>query len=284
MIDAAAVRSRLFGMAYRILGSVSDAEDVVQGAFLRLEERRGESIRDSAAWLSTVTVRLAIDRARAAARERQRYAGPWLPEPIVEIDPSDGVETADDLAIGFLRVLERLEPQERTAMLLHDVFDYTHAEIAEMLGKSEEATRQIAARARQRVRAERPRLAIDRGKAARLVESFIDALVRDDLDALRAILAEDVVQFADGGGRVHAALNPVTGAERVSALLRGVYHKYWRPYGVRSILVNGQPGIGVFDRGRLGVAVAFDFRSDRISAVYAILNPEKLRAKGAHQP
>jgi RNA polymerase sigma-70 factor (ECF subfamily) len=148
MTDLAALRPRLFGIAYRILGTIGDAEDVVQDACMRWTERGGEDVRDPAAWMTTVTARIAIDRSRALARRREVYVGPWLPEPLIEDDPADDVRQADDLTIGFLRVLERLAPEERTALLLHDAFDYSHAEVAVMLGKSEDAVRRMASRAR----------------------------------------------------------------------------------------------------------------------------------------
>lgn len=153
--------------------------------------------------------------------------GEWLPEPLIEADPGDDTALADDLAIGFLRVLERLRPLERSAMLLHDVFGYSHPEVAAMLGKSEEAARQIAARARKRVVAERPRVPIDRAKAEALVDRFLHALRKVDIEDLRAVLAEDVVNVADGGGVVTTATKPVRGRDRVARQLEGVARKYW---------------------------------------------------------
>lgn len=283
--DLAALRPRLFGIAYRILGSIGDAEDAVQTAFLRLEEHRHDDIRDAGGWLATVTARLAIDRARSAARERERYVGEWLPEPLIEADPAEETTLADDLAIGFLRVLERLQPLERTAMLLHDVFDYSHAEIAAMLDKNEDAVRQIASRARSRVRAERPRVNIDRERANALVDRFIDALHEGDIEELRAVLASDVVNVADGGGRVAAALKPVVGRDNVARLLHGLSKKYWQAGTLRRMTVNAQPGVGVFEGDRLRVAIAFDFDGEAIRCIYAVVNPEKLSqpstAKGA---
>lgn len=286
--DFIALRPRLFGIAYRILGSIGDAEDVVQTAFLRLEEHRHDDIRNVGGWLATVTARLAIDRARSAARERERYVGEWLPEPLIEADPAEETTLADDLAIGFLRVLERLQPLERTAMLLHDVFDYSHAEIAAMLDKNEDAVRQIASRARSRVRAERPRVTIDRERANALVDRFIHAMQEGDIEELRAVLTCDVVQVADGGGRVTAALKPVEGRENVTRLLQGLMKKYWSAGTLRRITVNAQPAMGVYDGGHLRVAVSFDFDSQAIRGIYAVLNPEKLGqlsgTKGAPAP
>ena len=278
--DLAAMRPRLFGIAYRILGSIGDAEDVVQTAFLRLEEHRHDDIRDAGGWLATVTARLAIDRARAAARERERYTGEWLPEPLVDADPADETTLADDIAIGFLRVLERLGPLERTAMLLHDVFDYSHAEIAHMLGKNEDAVRQMASRARSRVRAERPRVNVDRERANALVDRFIRALHEGDIEELRAVLASDVVNVADGGGRVAAALKPVEGRENVARLLQGLAKKYWHAGTLRRIDVNAQPGVGIYEGEHLRVAVAFDFSGEGIRGIYAVVNPEKLTHQG----
>ena len=151
MIDVTALRPRLFGVAYRILGTIGDAEDVVQDAYIRWTERGGDHVRDAPAWMTTITARLAIDRARRSRAAGKTYVGEWLPEPLVEKDPADDVRIADDLAIGFLRVLERLRPDERTALLLHDAFDYSHAEVAAMLDKSEEAVRQMTSRARHRL-------------------------------------------------------------------------------------------------------------------------------------
>lgn len=278
MTDPNALRPRLFGIAYRILGSIIDAEDVVQNAYVRLEEHRHEPLRNVSAWLATVTARLAIDRARSLAREREKYVGVWLPEPLVETDLDPAIETtlSDDLAMGFLRVLERLRPEERTAMLLHDVFDYTHTEIAHMLDKNEGAVRQIVSRARLRVHEERPRLTIDRRKAADLTERFLSALHDANVDRLREILATDVVAVADGGGKVHAGTRPVIGMDRVSRYMLGLHGKFWRNAHLERLAVNGLPGFAAFDDASVSSVVAFDFGNDQISAIYIVRNPDKL--------
>jgi RNA polymerase sigma-70 factor (ECF subfamily) len=277
VIDVAALRPRLFGIAYRILGTIGDAEDVVQDAYIRWTERGGEVVRDVPAWLATVTARLAIDRGRTLARRRETYVGEWLPEPLVERGPTDELDVADDLTIGFLRVLERLRPDERTALLLHDAFDYSHAEVATMLDKSEEAVRQMTSRARHRVHEERPRFALDRRAAESATERFIAALRDADFDGLRAVLAEDVIQVADGGGRVNAGRIPVIGIENVSRLLMGLRTKFWGDLAIEPARVNGSPGFVLLQPdGGLFSAIGLDFQGDRVSGIYAILNPEKL--------
>jgi RNA polymerase sigma-70 factor, ECF subfamily len=279
VIDVAALRPRLFGIAYRILGTIGDAEDVVQDAYIRWTERGGESVRDAAAWLATVTARIAIDRGRTLARRRETYVGEWLPEPLIERDPADEVDVADDLTIGFLRVLERLRPDERTALLLHDAFDYSHAEVAAILDKSEDAVRQMTSRARHRVHEERPRFALDRRAAELAAKRFIAALRDADVDELRAVLAEDVIHVADGGGRVNAGRVPVVGIDNVSRLLIGLRAKFWGDLEIKLARVNGQPGFLLLQHpdGALFAAIGLDFQADRINGIYAILNPDKLR-------
>lgn len=280
MIDVTALRPRLFGIAYRVLGSIADAEDVVQNAYVRYEEHRDEDLRNPGGWLATVTARLAIDRARALSRGREEYFGTWLPEPLVEKvdgdDPYATVTYADDLAIGFLHVLERLRPEERTAMLLHDVFDYSHAEVAAMLDKSEEAVRQLVSRARVRVRQDRPRIAVDRRKADELIDRLLEALHEGDVAELETLFTADVAAISDGGGKVHAAVEPVVGADKVVRGFIGVYQKFWSDLTTRRVLVNGSPGLALWRGDQIAVVVAFDFDGDRIARIYSVLNPEKL--------
>jgi RNA polymerase sigma-70 factor (ECF subfamily) len=279
VIDVDALRPRLFGIAYRILGTISDAEDVVQDAYIRWTERGGEAVRDAPAWLATVTARIAIDRGRTLARRRETYVGEWLPEPLIERDPADDVDAADDLTIGFLRVLERLRPDERTALLLHDAFDYSHAEVAEILDKSEEAVRQMTSRARHRVHEERPRFALNRRAAEMAAQRFIAALRNADVDGLRGVLAEDVIQVADGGDRINAGRVPVVGIEKVLRLLMGLRRKFWNDLELHPARVNGQPGLLLLhEDGALVSAIGLDFQGDRINGIYAILNPDKLAA------
>ncbi len=278
MDDLFALRRRLFGIAYRILGSISEAEDVVQSAYVRLEEHRDDDLRNPGGWLATVTSRLAIDRARALKRRREEYVGVWLPEPLVEDsnDPERETMQSDDLAMGFLRVLERLAPEERTAMLLHDVFDYTHAEIAAMLDKREVAVRQMVLRARVRVRQDRPRALVDHRKAEDLTERFLSALHDGNVDRLRTILATDVVAVADGGGKAYAGLQPVVGLDKVSRLMAGLHDKFWSSARMHRVIVNGLPGFAVFQGASCSTVVAFDFDRDRIASIYLVRNPDKL--------
>ncbi|HEY6234931.1 MAG TPA: sigma factor-like helix-turn-helix DNA-binding protein, partial [Candidatus Elarobacter sp.] len=216
-------------------------------------------------------------RGRTLARQRETYVGEWLPEPLIERDPADEVDVADDLTIGFLRVLQRLRPDERTALLLHDAFDYSHAEVATMLDKSEEAVRQMTSRARHRVHEERPRFALDRRAAEAAAERFIAALRSADVDGLRAVLAEDVIQVADGGGRINAARVPVVGIENVSRLLMGLRDKFWDGVQLEPARINGQPGVVLLrPDGVLFAAVGLDVQGDRINGIYVILNPDKL--------
>lgn len=280
MNDVSALRPRLFGIAYRVLGSIADAEDVVQNAYVRYEEHRDDDLRNPGGWLATVTARLAIDRARTLSRRREEYFGTWLPEPLVERaeseDPYANVTYADDLAMGFLHVLERLRPEERTAMLLHDVFDYSHAEVANMLGKSEEAVRQLVSRARVRVRQDRPRIAVDRHKADELIDRLLKALHEGDVAELESIFTADVTAVSDGGGKVNAAVQPVVGSEKVIRGFLGVYQKFWNDLTLRRLIVNGLPGLALWRGEDLAVVVAFDFSDDKISKIYSVLNPDKL--------
>jgi RNA polymerase sigma-70 factor, ECF subfamily len=275
--DAVALRPRLFGIAYRILGAIGDAEDVVQDAYIRWTERGSSEARDASAWLTTVTARLAIDRARSNSRRRETYVGPWLPEPLVEADPAGDVQQADDLAMGYLRVLERLGPDERTALLLHDAFDYTHAEVAAMLGKNEDAVRQMTSRARHRVHEERPRFVIDRKAASLAADRLVTALRDADIDGVRAVLATDVVHVADGGDRVKAGIAPVVGIDRVSQLLIGLRKKHWAGLELRRAEVNGLPGILLVQPdGGIFAAIGIEYEGQRVAALFAVLNPDKL--------
>lgn len=288
MNDVTTLRPRLFGIAYRVLGSIADAEDVVQNAYVRYEEHRNDDLRNPGGWLATVTARLAIDRARALSRRREEYVGTWLPEPLVENadteDPFASVTYADDLAIGFLHVLERLRPEERTAMLLHDVFDYPHAEIASMLGKSEEAVRQLVSRARARVREDRPRIAVDRRKADALIDRMLDALHNGNVAELETIFTADVTAVSDGGGKVNAAVQPIVGSDKVIRGFIGVYQKFWNDLTLRRLMVNGVPGLGLWRGRELVTIVAFDFTDDKISRIYSVLNPEKLERTQREYP
>ena len=276
-------RGRLFGIAYRMLGSRADAEDAVQDAYLRWQ-RHDDDVRDPLAWLVTVVTRVSLDRLRALRAERDAYAGPWLPDPLVDAaadDPARHAELADDLSVAFLLALERLAPEERAAYLLHEAFDYRHAEIARILERSEPAVRQLVHRARGRLRRDRPRFAVDRDAAAAVVDRLLDALERGDADALHAVLAADVTHTADGGPMVGAARNVVTGGDRVSRLLLGLRAKQWRGAHLRRIDVNGDPGFGLYDAaGALRGTVAIAGDGTHVQALYVVVNPAKLPSAG----
>jgi RNA polymerase sigma-70 factor (ECF subfamily) len=272
-----AQRPRLRRLAYRMLGSVAEAEDVLQDAWIRWT-RAPDDVADPAAWLVRATTRLAIDRLRAAKTERAHYRGPWLPDPLVEPMTNDPVERAEDVSVAFLLALERLSPLERAVFLLHDVFDEAYADVAETLGRSEAAVRQLASRAREHVREARPRFTVSQAEATRLAEAFMAASTGADVSGLAALLAEDAVLVSDGGGKRKAALRVMVGREDVIALFRGIS---WRGEGLpihslRLAWINGAPGV-VMQLEDGPATLAFEPDADgRIAAIYMVRNPDKL--------
>jgi RNA polymerase sigma-70 factor (ECF subfamily) len=273
-------RGRLFGIAYRMLGSVEDAEDVVQECFLRWDEAGARAVRSAEAWLVAVTTRLAIDRLRRAATERRHYAGQWLPEPIAtgpEAAPDHRAETASDLSMAFLVLLERLAPEERAALLLRDVFDTSYAEIARVLDRSEPACRQLVHRARIRVRGERARVAVPPETHERLLDRFLAALHDDDQASLLSLVADEATWTADGGGKVPATRRVVRGADRIVRMLLGWERKSRGMTRHAVTWLNGEPAIVT----RLGPSIFFttsaETDGERFTAFYRVLNPEKLR-------
>jgi RNA polymerase sigma-70 factor (ECF subfamily) len=277
-------RPRLIRLAYRMLGSVSEAEDVAQDAWLRwtkagprLQEEGG--VADPAAWLVRVTTRLCIDRLRAAKAERAHYRGPWLPEPLIEPLSADPLERAEDVSVAFLLALERLSPLERAVFLLHDIFDEDYGEVAEILGRSEPAVRQLASRAREHVRQARPRFSVSQEEALRLATAFMAATAKGDMAGLSSLLAQDAVLVSDGGGKRKAALRVMVGRQDIVRLLEGLA---WRGGGlghvedVRAARINGYPG-WVISFGQGPETIAFQPGEDGlIAAVYMVRNPEKL--------
>ena len=271
-------RPRLLGLAYRMLGDAQEAEDVVQEAYLRWLRADPAEVRSAEAWLVTVTSRLAVDRLRRGATERAAYSGTWLPAPVATPSPPDaGVERASDLSIALLMLLERLAPEERAAFLLRDVFDAGYAEIAQTLERSEAAVRQMVHRARERVRAGRPRFAPPPGARERLLARFLQALANDDRDGVLALLAPDVTFMSDGGGKVSAARNVLAGPDRVSRFVLGLERKYGDRTEHRVARVNGQPALLTFVGDRLLAATELEMDGERIVAFYRVLNPDKLR-------
>jgi RNA polymerase sigma-70 factor (ECF subfamily) len=262
-----------------MLGTRAEAEDIVQEAYVRWHQAVQGDIVSPEAWLVTTTSRLAIDRLRRLKTERDAYVGPWLPEPIVAPEaPDRHLDLADDLSIAFLTILERLAPDERAAFLLHDVFDVGYAEIAAIIDKSEAACRQVVHRARERVRANRTRFEVTEAAKATLLQQFLAAMEARDEQALLALFAPEASWTADGGGKSAAAPRPIVGAERIARLVIGLREKFWavdRTIEIASI--NGETGLCIRDGNRLTATMSIDTDGERIFAVYAIVNPEKLR-------
>lgn len=272
-------RHRLLGLAYRVLGSPADAEDVVHDAWLRWHDQDETSILDPEAWLVTATTRLALDRLRRVKGERERYAGPWLPEPLTEVAeaPDSAIERSESLNLSFLALLERLSPEERAAFLLHQVFDYSHGETAAMLQISEEAARQRTHRARQRLREGRPRFTHSPQAQRRLLKRFRDALEQADPTSLRALFAEDAVHVADGGGKVTATLRPLLGRERIARLYEVVARRYRQHTVVHRLhWLNGAPALLTWVDTRLATAVWIETQDGLITRFHALRNPDKL--------
>ncbi|HJW42522.1 MAG TPA: RNA polymerase sigma factor SigJ [Rhizomicrobium sp.] len=280
-------RNHLIGIAYRMLGEMSAAEDIAQEAWLRWANAECEDIRDPRAWLSAVTVRLALDALRKARARRETYVGPWLPEPLLPDDtralaadaPAARAELASDLSLAMLIVLERLSPEERAALILHDAFDCDYATIAQTLEKSETACRKLVSRARERVKAERPRHTVATERHRQLVATFLSASASSDLEKLAGLLRHEVVLYSDGGGKAAAALNPIHGADRVTRFTLGVLRKFGPPEGLRAEAteINGAPGYLLHAAGALYAALTMEFDGDWISAIYVVRNPDKLR-------
>jgi RNA polymerase sigma-70 factor (ECF subfamily) len=276
------VRGRLFGLAYRMLGSRAEAEDVVQEAYVRWHQSDRDVIRNAEAWLVTTATRLAIDRLRALKTEREAYTGPWLPEPIMQNtppSPDTHLELASDLSLAFLVLLERLGPEERAAFLLHEVFDFGYPEIASVLDKSEDASRQIVHRARTRVRSARKRFDVTEAAKANLLRKFTEAMKARDEQTLLSLFAPDATWTADGGGRAAASPHPILGAERIARLVIGFQHRLQSDGATMELVdVNGETGLLVRVDGRILGIMAIESDGERIHAVYAIVNPDKLPA------
>lgn len=272
-------RGAMTGLAYRMLGSRAEAEDVVQDAWLRWRTVDGDTVANAGAFLNRVVTRLCLDRLKSARARREVYVGEWLPEPVLDAEALSPGSDAD-LSVAFLLALERLTPLERAAFLLHDVFDASFAEVAATLGRSEAACRQLANRARAHVKEKRPRYRPTPEEEKRLTEAFLVAAITGDADGLRKILAEDVVMHADGGGKARANLKPVYGLEKAIRLIQGVLRKFPPPAGFSARLarINGHPGVVLIDaEGAAFQTTALEIREGRISAGYTVRNPEKLK-------
>jgi RNA polymerase sigma-70 factor (TIGR02957 family) len=282
------LRPRAFAIAYRMLGSVAEAEDVVQEALIRVNNalEKGERIDSPRAYVATITTRLAIDELRSARARRETYVGEWLPEPVVvdtREDPERQAEMADSLSLAFLVLLENLSPEQRAALLLHDVFDYDYAEIAQIIGKSEDNARQLATRARRHVDQGKPRFEASKEKREQLAGRFFAAAQEGDMDALEALLAEDVVLKGDGGGKAPALARSLHGRNRVARTLGAWAKTGWRIPGLslRSVDLNGQPGALFLDAdGAVIAAMVLDIAEGEIQGINSVVNPDKLQHLG----
>nr|WP_027942090.1 RNA polymerase sigma-70 factor [Amycolatopsis taiwanensis] len=274
-----AERGRLFGLAYRMLGEASEAEDVVQDVYLRWA--RSESVDVPEAWLTKVATNLCLNRLTSARARREQYVGPWLPEPVFTADgdfgPLETVEQRDSLALGVLVLLERLTPPERAAFVLREAFDYSHREIAEILDVEESHARQLYRRAREHVGEPRKRFTASVAQRTKIVERFVAATVEGDVEGLERLLAEDVVSWADGGGKATAARRPVSGRADVARLFSGLQRHPRAANATLSIeLVNGDPAVVVYESEVLTYLFVPEVADDRIVAVRVIANPDKL--------
>ena len=283
------LRAYAFAIAYRMLGSVADAEDVVQEAFVRLGRVNTDEIENPKAYLATVVTRLAVDALTSARSRREQYVGEWLPEPVVS-DPGfqgeDAAETADSLAMAFLVLLERLSPTERAAFLLREVFGYGYAEIAGIVDSSEANCRQLVVRARRHIGEARPRFEASRQRRAELADRFLAACRSGDMAGLIGMLSGDVAVHADGGGIASAAARPVVGRDKVARFMLGLLRR-GEGLGVvmRVVEVNGQPGAMFLDAdGQVISVFSLDIADDEVQTIRAVVNPDKLGHLGAVSP
>ena len=269
------VRPKLKRVAYRMLGSVADAEDVVQDAFLRWLDTDRAEIASPEAWLVRVVTRLSLDVLKSARRRRETYVGPWLPEPVVEAEP----DLDDDVTLPLLIALERLSPLERAAFLLHDVFGMPFEDVAASIERDTAATRQLAARARQHVHEARPRFAVDRARGLEMAEAFHDAVETGDVSVLQAMLAHDVVFTSDGGGKRPAGPRPLVGAEIVLQFLQNLTRLLAKNPSqfVRYGMINGLPGYVTLEADGELQTTALEIGDGGITAIYVMRNPDKLR-------
>lgn len=273
------LRPRLQGIAYRMLGSSAEAEEVVQDAWLRWHEADQDRLDNTEAWLVSITTRLAIDRLRTAKIQREHYVGTWLPEPLLSdspVSPEQVLERADDVSVAFLALLERLAPEARAAYLLREVFDADYGEVAEALGKTEPACRQLVHRAKVQLQDQRPRYTVARETQLRLLRGFADAAARGEFAALKTMLADDAQLIGDGGGKVPSFGVPLVGGQRIAQLYLATSLRYPGLVRFEVVVLNGQWGLLRFIDGALESAQAFETDGERIVRIHAQRNPDKL--------
>lgn len=274
-----AYRGLLFTIAYRMTGSAADAEDLVQDAYVRYASTDQDVVRDVKAFLVTILTRLALDKLKSAQKQREEYIGPWLPEPVftgIDGDPYARAARDEHIEMALLRTLERLSPQERAVLLLYEVLDHDHNEIADLLGITSAASRQLLHRAKERVAAEKQRFTPPPEQQRRLIESFVAAAVNGDVAALRNVLAEDVVSLADGGGKSFAAKRPVHGADAVAKMWVGIVTKFGEGVEASIEEVNGQLALIARRDGAIASIGMFMTDGDRITEILSFVNPDKL--------
>jgi RNA polymerase sigma-70 factor, ECF subfamily len=280
-------RPFLFSIAYRMLGSVTDAEDMVQETFLRWQQTTQATVKSAKTYLTTIITRLCIDHLRSARVRREQYVGPWLPEPIATQqtdDPAARVELADSLSMAFLVVLERLSPIERAVFLLREVFDYDYDEIARMVGKTPANCRQILRRSRQHIAVSHPRFPVSHQQQEQITAQFMEATNEGNLPSLLALLAKDVTFWSDGGGKVAAALKPLQGAMKVARFLLAIRSKWLSTALTRIVEINGQPSIITIVDGNIHSVMTFEIVDSYIQSIYTVRNPEKLKRITANLP
>ncbi|MFC0577381.1 RNA polymerase sigma-70 factor [Paraburkholderia solisilvae] len=273
------LRPRLQKIAYRMLASVAEAEDIVQDVWLRWHSAAHDGIENAEAWLVAVTTRLSIDRLRAAKMQREHYTGIWLPEPLLTespVTPEEVSERAGEVSVAFLMLLERLTPEARAAFLLREVFDMDYDEVAEAVGKSEAACRQLVSRARAQLRDERPRFEVSRDIHLRLLQSFTRAVELGDFAGIHALLAEDAMLFGDGGGKVQSFPEPMLGGKRIAQLFYAPVLRYGSELRYRLVELNGEWALLRYLEGKLESAQSFETDGSRILRVFVQRNPDKL--------
>lgn len=279
-------RPYLLGVAYRMLGSAMEAEDIVQEAYLRFHAQSAETIHTPRAYLTRIVTRLCLDHLKSARVRREAYVGPWIPEPVITSHitdplPQDQLIEMESLSMAFLTLLESLSPAERAVFLLHEVFDYSYTEIAAILEKEEAACRQLLHRARQHIANNRPRFHISPSQHHTLLERFMAVVAGEDMDGLARLLAKDITSWSDGGGRVRAATRPIHGRDNVARFILGLFRRAQRDSHLtvtsEIAMINGQPGLILSFNGQRGGVLLLEAGADVITGIRFIVNPDKLR-------